>query len=220
MVKKIRRRVEITSETLMAFPMVLPLAVVAGEGRKAAPFGSVSPSWRLTDFFDEHFGLEVLAGNRAMDVRDYAAWDLRNRPSDVVSTHREAKSIPIPIPEGDAPVADFRVGIVPCVAVLTRDKKKEFARLTEEGFDEVSGTVLKRILEEGMGLVPGLDRVFFLPPIHARVLDKALAHLEAVVHDACRGADRPVPGPFPSVSQAVMRDIPEGEVVRPSASKS
>ena len=80
MVKKIRRRVEITSETLMAFPMVLPLAVVAGEGGKAAPFGSVSPSWRLTDFFDEHFGLSILAGNRAMDVRDYAAWDLRTGP--------------------------------------------------------------------------------------------------------------------------------------------
>lgn len=218
MVKKIRRRVEITSETLMAFPMVLPLAVVAGEGRKAAPFGSVSPSWRLTDFFDEHFGLSILAGNRAMDVRDYAAWDLRNRPSEVVNTHGEARSIPIP--EVNASPADFRVGIVPCVAVLTRDKKKEFARLAEEGFDEVSGTVLKRILEEGMGLVPGLDRVFFLPPIHARVMDKALAHLEAVVHDACRGAGRPVPGPFPSVPQAAMRDIPEGEVVRPSASKS
>ena len=164
----------------------------------------------FTDFFGDHFNIELIAGDRLLFFGEYQSWLSRAKPAEIFRSERKNGFIHFEPPSG-LPLRErsFDCLFLPLLGLATAPEWAGQLEEWKEGLSEIQTTIFRHRVEPVLGVVPGIDKIFLLGPFPSRQVNSMIFHLHGQVSDECRLHQWPLPPLFAILDFKVIEGLPE-----------
>jgi len=210
MVKRIKKKVKITPFTRYVISMALVISPQFGRSREKpfllTPF---DPPTLLTDFFRQHFAIDLITADRFLSFEEYRNWVVSTKPGEIFKTSNKKGYLNFIIPDllGENRSASECLFLPIIGAATDSEWEKQFEEWSE-GFSELQGTIFRHLIDPILGIVPGVDKVHYLGPVPAKSVNQLIFHLHGRVSDDCRLNQWPIPSLFPILDFKIVENLP------------
>ncbi|MBI1823147.1 MAG: hypothetical protein HY200_10345 [Nitrospirae bacterium] len=210
MVKRIKRKIKITPHTRHLISLAMVISPQFGPSRES-PFlqTSFDPPELLADFFHQHFRVELFPADRFLSFEEYRKWVASTKPVEFLKTEMKKGYLHFEaVPETSLRENALECLFLPILGAATDADWAEQLEEWTEGFSELQGTVFRHLIEPVLGIVPGVDKCFYLGPAPVKGINQVIFYLHGRVSDDCRLNQWPVPSLFPILDFKIIEKLP------------
>lgn len=212
MVKKIRKRIKRRSGGPQAVPLVMPLVCLYGLRLQGKEFRNrFENPGKVREVYQAHLGVPVVIGDRPLSLAEYRGSNLIFSPARA-AVHSSSSGVAMLGAPSGSPVEGRPVlGLIPVVAVVEETTREGFMDRSRAEFSEVLRVAFQNSVAPGFHLIPGYDRLIYLPPVHAGRINEAISVINERMREEFDAAGVEFPGPFAAVEERFLSSIPFSE---------
>lgn len=215
MVKKIRKVSKKGPKATYAVPLVMPMTALFGPRCEGRPFwATMEDPHGIHAVLSRHLAVRLLLADRILPIREYLDWGLRSSPGRVAALFGDGEILPMghwDEREGADPSDLPKLGVLVLVASVKGAALREFSDRLGQELSEVDRAVFENSADRNLQIIPGYDRLLYVPPLHARSLNAGIDHLNQQVEDAFGKAGVEAPGPFDACPSELLGSVPAEE---------
>ena len=109
---------------------------------------------------------------------------------------------------------DPRLGILVLVALVKGERLNEFSGRLGEELSELDRVAFENAVNPALQIIPGYDRLLYIPPLLAASLNAGIDHLNHLVEEAFEKGSVPYPGAFVPSPAERLASIPTHEPIQ------
>jgi len=209
MVKRIKKKIKITPFTRYVRSLAMVISPQYEPSRERAfPFTLFDPPSLLSEFFREHFDVELLISDRFISFEEYRNWISTKRAAEIYKNELRHGLLHFELTDVFAANGSECIFLPMLGAATEPEWEKAFDQWTE-GLSELQSTIFQHLIEPVLGIVPAVDKCHYLGPVSAKNINQAIFYLHGRVSDDCRLNQWPVPPLFPILDFKVIENLPE-----------
>ena len=209
MVKRIKKKVKITPFTRYVVSLAMVVSPQFQPSRERTfPLVPFDPPALLSDFFHEHFDVELLISDRFLSFEEYRNWITSARPGEIYKKEFRNGLLHFKPANPDADLSTDCI-FLPMLGAATESDWERIFDDWAEGLTELQSTIFQHLIEPVLGIVPAVDKCHTLGPAPAKSINQAIFYLHGRVSDDCKMNQWPVPPLFPILDFKIVENLPE-----------